>query len=164
MKVGRYFLFCFIFLSFTAFSQQEVTTPDSKKVLLYPDGTWKPAVPAKSSANLPIINLPFWTTQTQSPRPNHSSHGLYRVIQLNLPRRRLGGIWVHGGRNGSSGSTKQPLRSRPLAQIRLCIQRGLLRFRLRPWSPCTFCRYVLFLPNDDWILLPLERNAPSSKF
>ena len=34
-------ILCFIFSAFSAYSQTEATTVDGKKVILYPDGTWK---------------------------------------------------------------------------------------------------------------------------
>jgi endonuclease G len=53
-------------LNFNAFSQQEITTPDGIEVLLYPDGTWKPAAAAESSANLHPVSI----SHLELPKPN----------------------------------------------------------------------------------------------
>jgi len=44
-------------LSFYSFAQEEATTTDGKKVMLYPDGTWKSIRPVQLSPVVPIPEL-----------------------------------------------------------------------------------------------------------
>lgn len=57
MKAGNYLACFFILLSLSGFSQTEATTPDGRKVLLYPDGTWKPAQSESATKIHPISHL-----------------------------------------------------------------------------------------------------------
>lgn len=75
-----WFILPFLLLSVgSSFAQQEVTTPDGKKVLLYPDGTWKPAAPAESSANLhpvSVLNLELPKSNLHSQIIHHTGYTL----------------------------------------------------------------------------------------
>lgn len=56
MKAGRYFVYLFICLSLMGQAQQEATTVDGKKILVYPDGTWK-STPAESSTEIHTTSI-----------------------------------------------------------------------------------------------------------
>jgi len=79
MKAVRYFAYCLIFFSFSGFAQQEATTLDGKKILVYPDGTWKPAAPAESSTEIHPTSISH--LELPKPRPqdqliNHAGYAL----------------------------------------------------------------------------------------
>jgi len=57
MKKFWFILPIFLISFGISFAQQEVTTPDGKKVLLSKDGTWKPAITAESTTNLHPISI-----------------------------------------------------------------------------------------------------------
>lgn len=78
MKAGRYFAYCFIFLSFTGFTQQEVTTPDGKKVIFNKDGTWK-TVPTKSTTNQHSTSISHLELPKANPYSQIITHAGYTL-------------------------------------------------------------------------------------
>jgi len=74
-----YLIFVIIwFTAFTSFAQQEATTPDGKKVLLNPDGTWKPAPIASLSEIHPasISNLELPKANSHDQIIHHTAYTL----------------------------------------------------------------------------------------
>lgn len=79
MMVGHYLAYFLIFFSFSGFAQQEATTVDGKKILIYPDGTWKPAAEAESSASIHPASIPNLELPKANPKDQIITHTAYTL-------------------------------------------------------------------------------------
>jgi endonuclease G len=69
-------LFILLLTFLPAFAQQEATTHDGKKVILYPDGTWKPADSEKAFKVIRIENLELPHSKSQENILHHTGYTL----------------------------------------------------------------------------------------
>jgi hypothetical protein len=74
----------FWFAAFTSFSQTEATTADGKKILVYPDRTWKPAPIGSLSGKspTPILNLELPSANPQDQIIHHTQYLITKHIML----------------------------------------------------------------------------------
>ncbi|MEI6174199.1 MAG: hypothetical protein WCR01_10630 [Bacteroidota bacterium] len=68
MKSSTFLVCFFVLQSLSGFTQTEATTADGKKILIYPDGTWKPAQ-TETVAEIHPVSI----EHLELPRPN--AHG-----------------------------------------------------------------------------------------
>lgn len=78
MKRGWFILIFLLLLFPTLFAQQEATTVDGKKILVYPDGTWKSA-PAESPSEIHPTSIPKLELPRTNPKDQIIHHKAYTL-------------------------------------------------------------------------------------
>ena len=73
------------FAAYTAFAQTEATTADGKKILVYPDGTWKSVAEPVNQKITPVI-IPNLELPKPSPtiKSLSTQHIPFRIIQHSI--------------------------------------------------------------------------------
>jgi len=71
--------FLLFLIPIISFAQQEATTPDGRKILLYQDGTWKPAAPAESSTDLHPVSIAHLELPRTNPKDQIITHQAYTL-------------------------------------------------------------------------------------
>jgi len=148
MKKFWFILPFFLLTVAASFAQTESTTPDGRKVLLYPDGTWKP-VKAESPATIRPVSVPH----IELPKPNAKDqiihHAAY-TLAYNKTYHVADWVAYELTAEETIAVVERSNHFVPDPSLTCCTisNNDYKGSRLRPRSSCASGGYVLFLPDN----------------